>query len=89
MLISCIMPSLQVRDVPPEVHRRLRERARDEHMSLSEYVLDLLERDLALPGRGEWEARLASRQPVDVDPASAVDQGRSERDAELAAARRR
>jgi hypothetical protein len=83
------MPSLQVRDVPEDLHDRLRERARDERLSLGDYVLDLIERDLALPSRREWEARLGSRRPVDVDTAEAVERGRAERDAELARTRRR
>jgi hypothetical protein len=67
----------------------LRERARDERMSISEYVLDLLERDLSLPSRREWSERLASREPVEVDAVAAIDRGRDQRDAELAATRRR
>lgn len=71
------------------MHRRLRERARAEHMSLSEYVLDALERDLALPSRREWLARLATRAPVEADVTAAIDRSRDERDAELDAATRR
>jgi antitoxin FitA len=83
------MPALQVRDVPAGLHERLRERARDERMSLSEYVLELIERDLALPSPREWVDRLATREPVEVNAADAIDRSRRERDAELAAARRR
>lgn len=83
------MPALQVRDVPSDIHKRLRERARDERMSLSEYVLDLLERDLALPTRSEWAERLAGRDPVAVNPAEAIAAGRDERDAEITQANRR
>jgi plasmid stability protein len=83
------MPALQVRDLPPDIHRRLRERARDERMSISDYVLELLERDLALPTRREWAERLAARQAVETDAAAAVREGREERDREIAEARRR
>jgi antitoxin FitA len=89
MLFSFEMPSVQVRDVPAELHRRLRERARDERMSISEYVLDLLERDLALPTRREWSDRLATRESVEVDVVGAIQRGRDERDAELSEAGRR
>lgn len=89
MLDSCAMPALQVRDLPDDLHRRLRERARDERLSISEYVLDLLERDLALPSRREWLSTVASREPVAVDAASAVNAGREERDSEIASAGRR
>ncbi|CAN5466167.1 hypothetical protein BH10ACT11_BH10ACT11_06490 [soil metagenome] len=59
-------------------------------MSLSEYVLELLERDLALPSRSAWSARVAGRTPVEgIDAASAVAEGRSDRDAELAESHRR
>ena len=52
-------------------------------MTVSDYVLDLLQRDLVLPSRREWLAHLASRQPVEVDAATLVDAVRAERENEL------
>lgn len=83
------MPAIQVRNVPAELHQRLRARARAERMSLSEYVLDVLLRDLAIPSPREWAERLASREPVEADVIAAIEQARDQRDAELAAATRR
>ncbi len=36
------MPSIQIKNVPPEVHRVLRRRASDAGQSLQEYLLSLL-----------------------------------------------
>lgn len=58
-------------------------------MSLSEYVLDVLERDLALPSAREWSERLATREAIELDAAGAVRAGRRERDAELTETGRR
>lgn len=40
------MPSLQVRDLPPEVYRRIAELARREHRSLAQQAIILLARAL-------------------------------------------
>ena len=79
------MSAIQVRDVPPDLHRRLRERAAADRLSLSEYVLKLLERDAGPLSTREWLASLADREPVrDVDVAGALDRSRSERDSRTA-----
>ncbi|HEY7932789.1 MAG TPA: hypothetical protein VID48_03100 [Solirubrobacteraceae bacterium] len=78
------MGAIQVKNVPTELHDRLRERARREGRNLSEYVLDVLERDLAVPSTREWLARLERDEPVsDIsseDVVRAVQAGRTERD---------
>ena len=79
------MSAIQVRDVPPDLHRRLRERAAADRLSLSDYVLKLLERDAATLSTREWLASLADREPVrDVDVAGALDGSRSDRDSRAA-----
>lgn len=79
------MSAIQVRDVPPALHRRLRERAAADRLSLSEYVLKLLERDVGKLSTREWLASLADREPVrDVDVAGALDGSRSDRDSRAA-----
>ena len=40
------MAQLQIRDVPPDLHRKLRARAANVGQSLSEYVLDELARSV-------------------------------------------
>ena len=79
------MPAIQIRDVPPDLHRRLRERAAADRVTLSAYVLKLLERDAGRRSAREWFAALADREPVqDVDVAGALDGSRSDRDTRAA-----
>lgn len=62
------MPNtLQVRDVPEDVHRTLKARAVLSGLSLSEFVLRELERVARRPSREELYERLRRRQPVELD----------------------
>lgn len=90
MLAACYrhaMSAVQVKGVPPELHQQLRERARFENRSLSDYVLHVLERDLALPTEREWFERLKSREPVTgvttEEIVASIHEGRDERDAQI------
>ena len=56
---------VQIRNVPDELHRRLKARAALAGMSISEYLLRELERSLERPTREELLARLQSRKPVE------------------------
>jgi hypothetical protein len=83
------MGAIQVKDVPEELHEALRRRAVEEGMTLADYVLDLIRRDLGLPSRREWFERLATREPVNIDREAileAIHDARAERDAQIAAA---
>jgi len=81
------MGAIQVKDLPEELHEALRRRAIEEGMTLADYVLDLIRRDLGLPSRREWFERLAGREPVrNVDVLEALDAARAERDGEIDAA---
>ena len=62
---------LQIRNVPDEVHRRLKSRAALSGMSMSDYVLREIERTLSQPTRDEVFARIAELPPIDLDPPSA------------------
>jgi antitoxin FitA len=55
------MANLQVKNVPEDVHRRLRDSARRRGKSLRELVLDALAKELYCD---EFERRLKSRPPV-------------------------
>jgi plasmid stability protein len=83
--------AIQVKNVTPELHQRLRARASAEGRNLGEYVLDVLERDLMVPSMREWLARIADDEPVtglsSKDVAAAIHTGREERDAEISGAR--
>jgi len=83
------MGAIQVKDVPEELHEALRRRAIQEGMSLADYLLDLIRRDLGLPSRREWLERLATREPVNIsreEILEALDAARAERDDQIAAA---
>jgi plasmid stability protein len=70
---------IQIRNVPDDLHRKMKARAALEGKSLSEYLLAELRRIAELPTPEEWRARLATREPVSptLDAAEAV---RAERD---------
>ena len=76
------MPTMiQVRNVPDDVHRRLKARAALAGMSLSAYALAELERGLERPTTEELLQRLKSRSPVSVhpNPAGVIRQERDHR----------
>jgi hypothetical protein len=72
---------IQIRNVPDGVHRRLKARAAEAGMSLSDYLLAEIERSARLPTSGELWSRLRSRAPVSpsIAPAEAVRQERERR----------
>jgi antitoxin FitA len=55
------MVMLQIRNVPEDIHRRLKARAAMEGVSLSELTLAELRRSLERPTRRELMARVAAR----------------------------
>ena len=84
MLASRDMAAIQVKDVPADLHRRLRERAAADRVTLSTYVLRVLEKDAGRPSTREWLATLAEREPVQADVAGALAGSRSDRDSRAA-----
>ena len=56
---------IQIRNVPDALHRRLRTRAADAGMTLSDYLLAELRRTAERPTPEQLWDRLRSRQPVD------------------------
>ncbi|MGH3656232.1 MAG: FitA-like ribbon-helix-helix domain-containing protein [Micromonosporaceae bacterium] len=60
------MAILQVRDVPDDVMAELRQRAKNEGVSLSAYVRGLLIQDVGQPTMAEVIAEIATHEPVDV-----------------------
>ena len=70
---------LQIRNVPDELHRKLKARAALAGMSLSEYALRELRKSLERPTRRELLARLAELPSLDLEPHPA-DLIRDERD---------
>ena len=62
---------IQIRNVPGDVHRRLKARAALEGVSLSDLALAELRRSLERPTRRELLDLVASREPVRSGPSSA------------------
>jgi hypothetical protein len=77
------MRDIEVTNMPSAVHQAVRARAAEQDLTVSAYVLDLIRRDLAVPSRRQWAARVQSRQPVDVPAVAAIDVIRAEREDEL------
>jgi antitoxin FitA len=71
---------IQVRNVPNEIHRRLKSRAALAGMSLSDFLLAELRRFADRPSPEEMRGRLAERQPVTLSE-SASAAVRAEREA--------
>lgn len=61
---------VQVKDVPPDVHGRLKARAALAGMSLSEYLRALLTRAAERPTPDELAARIAARAAVELSEPS-------------------
>jgi len=77
------MANLQVKNVPDELHERLRRHARNRNCSMSAAVLDAIEHELA---SWEWRERLAGHPTTDlgIDAATLIAEERHRREAELA-----
>jgi len=74
------MKNVQIRNVPDDLHRRLKSRAALAGTSLSEYALAELRRALERPTRRELIERVQQRTAVNIGEAAA-DAVRAERDA--------
>lgn len=70
---------VQIRNVPDELHRKLKARAALEGLSLSDYLLAEIERSAERPTLREIRERLRQRTPV-VPRLSPADAVRAERD---------
>ena len=70
---------IQVRNVPDRLHRELTRRARLRGQTLTQYIEEVLEREVERPTRHEVLARIFSREPVEMSP-SAAEIIRQERD---------
>lgn len=57
---------IQVRNVPEELHRELTRRAKVRGLTLTDYLQQVLEREVSRPLPEEVFARIRSREPVDL-----------------------
>lgn len=78
--VSHMSKMIQVRNVPDDLHRRLKARAALSGKSLSEYLLQELRHAAARPTPEEMRARLEGRARVHPEE-SVVEAVRAERDA--------
>ena len=62
---------IQIRNVPEELHRRLKARAALEGMSMSLYILREIENSLARPSRRELLQAIREQPEMVLDPAPA------------------
>ena len=62
------MANLQVKNIPDELHERLRRHARERNCTISAAVLTAVEREL---DRWEWRARLSQRPRTELGVAAA------------------
>lgn len=74
------MPSVQIKDVPEDTHRVLRERAARAHQSLQEYLRSRLIADASQSTMDEVFDRVAARHGSRVSFSAAVGHVRAERD---------
>lgn len=58
--------NIQIRNVPEDLHRRLKIRAAQQGRSMSELILKQLERSLGRPTHEELLDRIAARGPVET-----------------------
>lgn len=66
------MKNLQIRNMPEDLHRRLKERAAREGRSMSELVIREIERSLEKPSLREWLDQVEQDEPFDVPGGSAA-----------------
>ena len=57
---------IQVRNVPDRLHRELVKRARARGQSLTQYIEQVLEREVARPDPADVFQRIRARQPIDL-----------------------
>ncbi|MDE0066330.1 MAG: hypothetical protein OXN44_05590 [Acidimicrobiaceae bacterium] len=74
------MASIQVKNVPSDVHQTLRRRAVGAGQSLQEYLLHLLSEQARTPTLGEVLERAGGRAGGNIGAAEAVAAVRAERD---------
>jgi antitoxin FitA len=76
------MPHIQIRNVPPELHHKLKARAAEEGLTLSDYMLRLAQRAADIPTPEELVRRIRSRPPVRLEtpPADLIREERESRD---------
>lgn len=95
MLIACYshaMSNLQIKNMPEDLHRLLRERSAKRGLTMRDYVLGLIDRDMRQPTVSDWLERLAAsgQRPRGGTPAAElIQRTREERDRQIDVATKR
>jgi hypothetical protein len=80
--------NLQIRGVPPQLVSKVRQRATKKSQTMSQFLIDLLEREMSQPSMEEWLEEVRSWKPIPVrggmTGAQAVREAREERAEQLA-----
>jgi hypothetical protein len=64
---------LQIRGVPVALRDRLRRRADGKRLSMSQYVIQILQDDLSRPTLEEWLAEVGKLPPIDLKGRTGAD----------------
>jgi antitoxin FitA len=70
---------VQIRNLPEATHRKLKTRAASRGMTITDYVKDLVDQDLAFPSNAEIVERLRKLPQVDIGD-TAAEMVRQDRD---------
>lgn len=65
--LNSMSKMIQIRNVPDELHRRLKVRAARAGMTLSDYLLSEIEQVADKPSLREWLEKVARDEPVKLD----------------------
>lgn len=63
---------IQIRNVPADLHRKAKSRAALAGMTLSDFALRALEREVSAPTMAEISARIRLLEPVEAEPSAAA-----------------
>jgi plasmid stability protein len=66
-MVKHMSKMIQIRNVPDDIHRKLKVRAAERGTSLSEFLLAEVEEIADRPTLAELMERLAVEEPVDID----------------------
>jgi antitoxin FitA len=85
VIVLAVAVHLQIRDLPDELHRTLRQRAAARGLSLRQYALEVLREHCRQPTLDEWLDGLGRLTPVPLSTpaARAVEQAREAEEAAL------
>ena len=76
------MANIQVKNIPEKLHNRLRRYAREQDCTLSDIILEAIEREVS---RREWHKRFSSRPLTHLHNSAAelLEEERQQRDRDL------